>query len=75
MRKHKSHAVGDLCKRGVTLPSWQALEASLARDAAATPPPLLVKLDVADLACRHASSAAWIPPPSYRCDMPTFKSA
>lgn len=39
MRKHKSHAVGDLCKRGVTLPSWQALEASLARDAAATPPP------------------------------------
>ena len=39
MRKHKSHAVGDLCKRGVTLPTWQALEASLARDAAATPPP------------------------------------
>ena len=39
MRKHKSHAVGDLCKRGVTLPSWQTLEASLARDAAATPPP------------------------------------
>ena len=39
MRKHKSHAVGDLCKRGVTLPNWQTLEASLARDAAATPPP------------------------------------
>ena len=39
MRKHKSHAVGDLCKRGVTLPTWQALEASLARDATATPPP------------------------------------
>jgi hypothetical protein len=38
-RKHKSHAVGDLCKRGITLPSWKTLEQSLARDAAATPPP------------------------------------
>ena len=27
MRRHKSHAVGDLCKRGCELPAWDALEA------------------------------------------------
>jgi len=27
MRRHKSHAVGDLCKRGSELPGWDALEA------------------------------------------------
>ena len=39
MRKHKSHAVGDLCKRGVTLRLAGAEASDHPRDAAATPPP------------------------------------